>query len=80
MKKQISGKEDSRPQTVNAIAEAKLCLHLQRGKTNINPIKIVNDVDQKQKWDQVAKQFADDAGSDFRRRPRSLWGGNAVHC
>src|SRR5260370_23408341 len=57
LKQKIAEKENSRAEAVNRVAEAELCLHLQRGKAHIDAVEIRDHIQEKQKRKQAPAKF-----------------------
>src|SRR5262249_4434141 len=62
LQEQIAKEEDPKPRTENFVAEAKLRPHLEGGKTHVDTVQIINDVQQKEKWQKPYQK-----GTDGRR-------------
>src|ERR1041385_3783871 len=56
LEKEVAGKEDSECNAKDAFAEPKLRLHLQFGKAYIDPVEIIDDIEEKEKRQQPKKK------------------------
>src|SRR5207244_2456356 len=65
LEQKIADEEDAGAETVHVARETERRVHLERGKTDVHPIEIRDEVHEGEKWDEAAPHASD--GPRFER-------------